>query len=427
MQGQTADTLPVYTLQECLERGLEQNYSVRISRNEQQIASNNATWGNAGFLPEVTLSAGYNASMNDERTNLTDGTSTSTNGSINQSVTAGLDLSMTLFNGFTVQTNWRRLKELEAMGALSARITIEDFVASLTSEYYNLIQQELRLKNYHYAVQLSAERMRIVEARYLLGGGSRLEVLQARVDMNADSSQLINQKELVMTSRVRLNQLMSNDNVGQEFAVGDSLITINAALEWGDLHRRMTEVNAELLQAAASTTLSQLDLRTVQSRNYPYLRLNAGYGYGINGYNRGTTRNRHTWGPDAGLSLGFTIFDGNRHREIRNARIETDNARLREVEVQTALEANLSTFWQAYLNNLQLLTLERQNLVAARQNHEIAKERYMLGDLAGIEMREAQKSLLDASERILVAEYNTKMCEISLLQISGQILTYIDR
>jgi outer membrane protein TolC len=228
-----------------------------------------------------------------------------------------------------------------------------------------------------------------------------------------------------MTSRVRLNQLMSNDNVAQEFAVGDSLIAINNGLEWTDLHRRMTEVNAELLQAAGNTTLSQLDLKTVQSRNYPYLRLNAGYGYGMNAYNRGTTRNRHQWGPDAGLSFGFTIFDGNRRREIRNARIETDNARLREAEVETALEANLSTFWQAYLNNLQLLTLERENLVAARQNHEIAKERYLLGDLAGIEMREAQKSLLDASERILVAEYNTKMCEISLLQISGQILTYL--
>jgi outer membrane protein TolC len=406
---------------------LEQNYSVRVSRNNEQIAANNATWGNAGFLPEVALSAGYNATLADDRTNLADGTSTSTNGSLNQSVTAGLDLSMTLFDGFTVQTNWKRLKELEAMGALASRITIEDFVASLTSEYYNFIQQELRLKNYRYAVRLSAERLRIVEARYLLGGGSRLEVLQARVDLNADSSQLINQKELVMTSRVKLNQLMSNSNVSEEFSVRDSLIAINNTLAWDDLHNRRTEVTAELLLAAGNTTLSELDLRTVKARNYPYLRLNAGYGYGINAYNRGTTRDRHQWGPDAGLSFGFTIFDGNRRREIRNARIETENARLRELDVKTALNADLSTFWQAYRNNLQLLTLERENLVAARQNHEIAKERYLLGDLAGIEMREAQKSLLDASERILVAEYNTKMCEISLLQISGQILSYLDK
>jgi multidrug efflux pump len=423
--GQTVDSLPNYTLQECLELGLEQNYSVRISRGEQQIASNNATWGNAGFLPEVGISAGYNASLNEGRTELADGSNTSTHNSLNQTVTAGLDMSMTLFNGFTVQTNWKRLKELERMGKLATRITIEDFVAQLSSEYYNFIQQQLRLKNYRYAVQLSTERLRIVEARYLLGGGSRLEVLQARVDLNADSSQLINQKELVMTSRVRLNQLMSNSDVGAEFSVSDSLIAIDNSLQWTDLHHRMTEVNAELLQAAGNTTLSQLDLKTVKSRNYPYLRLNAGYGYAHYAYNRGTTRRNGQWGPDAGLSFGFTIFDGNRRREIRNARIETENARLREQDVEMSLNADFSTFWQAYRNNLQLLTLERENLVAARQNHEIAKERYMLGDLAGIEMREAQKSLLNASERILVAEYNTKMCEISLLQISGQILTYL--
>lgn len=73
-----------------------------------------------------------------------------------------------------------------------------------------------------------------------------------------------------------------------------------------------------------------------------------------------------------------------------------------------------------------MLNLERQNLIAAKENHEIAMERYMLGDLAGIEMREAQKSLPDAEERILSAEYDTKLCEISLLQISGKVLKYME-
>ena len=90
------------------------------------------------------------------------------------------------------------------------------------------------------------------------------------------------------------------------------------------------------------------------------------------------------------------------------------------------LKADLSNLWQAYRNNLRLLNVERQNLVAVRENHEIAKERYLLGDLSGIEMREAQKSLLDAEERILSAEYNTKVCEISLLQLSGRITKYLE-
>ena len=131
-------------------------------------------------------------------------------------------------------------------------------------------------------------------------------------------------------------------------------------------------------------------------------------------------------GFNGGLTIGFNIFDGNRRREKRNASIAVKNSRLQRQELEHALPADISNLWQAYRNNLQLLNLERQNLIAAKENHEIAMERYMLGDLAGIEMREAQKSLLDAEERILSAEYDTKLCEISLLQISGKVLKYME-
>ncbi len=220
---------------------------------------------------------------------------------------------------------------------------------------------------------------------------------------------------------------MAAPDVEEDFRVRDSVITIDETLRWSLLYDNMTTDGAALALAQKSGNLAGFDLKTVRSRAYPYLRLNAGYGYAYDTYNRGGTRDRHRWGPDAGLTLGFTIFDGNRGRQLRNARIEVENAALRVRETETTLKADLATFWQAYLNNLQLLALERENLVSARQNYEIARERYMLGDLSGIEMREAQKSLLDGEERILVAQYNTKMCEISLLQISGLALNYVEQ
>ena len=124
--------------------------------------------------------------------------------------------------------------------------------------------------------------------------------------------------------------------------------------------------------------------------------------------------------------MGFTLFDGNRRREQRNARIEVENSELTRQQLEQSLQADLSNFWQAYRNNLEVILLEEDNLVAARENYEIAMERYRLGDLPGIEMREAQKSLLDAEERILTAQYNTKLCEISLQQISGNVLIYLE-
>ena len=102
------------------------------------------------------------------------------------------------------------------------------------------------------------------------------------------------------------------------------------------------------------------------------------------------------------------------------------SARLTRQQLEQSLRADLSNFWQAYRNNLEVILLEEENLIAAKENYEIAMERYLLGDLPGIEMREAQKSLLDAEERILTAKYNTKVCEISLQQISGNVMTYME-
>ena len=122
----------------------------------------------------------------------------------------------------------------------------------------------------------------------------------------------------------------------------------------------------------------------------------------------------------------MNLWNGNRKREKRNAKIEIENSRLQRDQLELALKADLGNLWQAYQNNLELLALERQNVITARENHDIAKERYMLGDLSGFEMREAQKSLLDAEERLLSVEYDTKICEISLMQISGKITGFLE-
>ena len=121
-------------------------------------------------------------------------------------------MNWTLFDGFRIRTNYKRLQELQQMGALRTRITIEDFVATLTAEYYNYVQQTLRLSNFRYAVQLSRERLRITEERFKIGSFSRLDLLQARVDFNADSSKYMSQHELVTASRIRINELLANDD-----------------------------------------------------------------------------------------------------------------------------------------------------------------------------------------------------------------------
>lgn len=416
----------VYTLSKCIEIGLENNYSLRITRNEEQISHNNATIANAGYLPTLDLSAGYDAQLNSNNSEMREtGEIQKTRNNFDQVVNAGIGLNWTIFEGFRISTDYKRLKELERMGETNTRIAIEDFIAQMAAEYFNFLQQRLRLNNYYNAVLLSKERLRIVEERYNIGNFSRLDYQQAKVDFNADSAQFMKQQEVVITSRIALNEMMAIDQVYTPIETAEKDIIINDTLEFTDLWHCTLGNNASLLLAGQNNTLAQLDYKKVMSRNYPYVKFRAGYDYGFNKYGNNTLIHRNSWGGNAGISIGFNLWDGNRRREIRNAKIEMENVKLMHDQLELSLKADLGNLWQAYQNNLQLLELEKTNVITARENHEIAKERYMLGDLSGIEMREAQQSLLDAEERLLSVEYDTKLCEISLMQISGKITNFI--
>lgn len=418
---------PVMNLRECLRIGLENNYDLRIVRNEELISDNNVTLGNAGFLPEVSLNSGYNLrnSNSDQYTADTEDV-IETRNSNTQMLDAGLNLNWTLFEGFRVQTNYQRLKELQTVGELNTRLAVEEFIANLTAEYYNYVQQQIRLGNLQYAVSLSKERLRIVEARYQVGSLSQLDLQQAKVYFNADSSLLIQQYETLNSSRIRLNELMGGD-VEQHFLAKDTTILFDAALSKEGLFNQTMQHNTLLLLSGKNKTLSELDLKSLRSRNYPYLRLNAGYGFTHYNYNTGTLDRQRTWGPNVGLTLGYTLFDGfNRKREQKNAEITVQNRELQVERNKLALESDFANMWMAYQINIELTNLELESLQNAELNYEIAMERYKIGDLSGLELREAQNSLLEAEQRLLTAQYRTKLYEISLLQISGKVGEYLE-
>ena len=422
---QTSKEARPQTLKECLEKGLEKNYSLRIIRNEEQIAANNATMENAGLLPTISLSAGYSGSAYGNNTTPREGDVVKNHGVYDDGLDAGIDLSWTLFDGFKTIGNYDRLRELELISAAQTRRAVIDYMAALTAEYYNFVQQRQRLDNYVSAVELSRERLRIVYERWMIGSLSRLDLLQARVDFNADSAQCLKQRELLASSRIRLHELMAQDSLDVNFTSAEEDMNLLVLPTFDSLWTKTSRC-ASMVIAEHNRNIAAIDLRSALSRNYPYVKLNGGYGYRTNHYGTGGTLRRNQWGGDVGVTVGFNLYDGKRRSEQRNARIAVKNAELEQYDLTLALYTDLADLWQAYENNRMLLALEKENVIAARENYAIAHERYLLGDLSGIEMREAQKSLLDAEERILVAEYNTKLCEISLLQLSGGVSVYLN-
>ena len=415
----------VYNLNDCIRIGLDKNFSILVARNNESISNNNYTLGNAGYLPTVDLSGRYNGISSNSTQNLSDGTQDKSTIKLNTTATAGLNLGWTIFNGFNVSTTYKKLGELKQIGALNTQSAVENLVADIVLGYNAYIQQVQLLKNLEYAVTLSKERLRIDEDRYLLGSSSKLQVLQSRVYLNADSSRLSKQFEVIKAAQVRLNELMVVDDLGMEFISQDSSVDVNPYLIYEKLLEETMSGNTSLNIANRNKTISEYDYRIIASRSYPYLNFSTGYNYNLLNYSEGLYKNQTISGMNYGLTLGVNLFDGlNQRRSIHNSEIEIKNVELQYLDIEQGIKADLITIYRGYSNNLRLIKLEEQNLQTAAENLEIALERYKLGSLSGIDLREVQKSYLDAKERLLLIQAQAKLAEVSLQLISGKIMEY---
>lgn len=414
------------TLQDVIATGLENNYSIRIARNQEQISINNFTRGNAGFLPSLDVRASHRGSYdNTDRTGF-DGQETSLRNIHNTVTNAELGLGWTLFDGFRVQTTYDKLGALKQMGELNTRLSIENLVANITAEYYNLIQQQRLLNNLRFAVELSRERMRIDEERFLLGSGSKLQLLQAEVFLNADSSRMTRQEEVVRASRIRLNELMAKQNLRFNLQPVDTIIPLDDILIYETLENAALEHNTHMQMARKDIDISEYDKRLARSTAYPYVTFSSAYSASHNTFQSGSFSEQQSYGMNYGVTVGINIFDGfNQRRREDNATITFDNSRLRLEDTENSMMADLITTYDVYLNNLRLVEMESQNLSVAYETLDIALERYRLGDLSGIELREVQKNLLEAEERLVSVQYQTKLAEISLLHLSGRVMDYL--
>lgn len=414
-----------YTLKDCIGIGLERNFSILIARNNQTISGNNYTIGNAGYLPAITLGSLYNGTVTNFTQNNDPGGKTTVNGSVTNSANASVNLNWTIFSGFNVSTTYKKLNELRQVGELNTQITVENYISSIVSVYYNYIQQVELVNNLKYAVTLSKERLRIDEQRYLLGSNSKLQVLQSRVYLNADSSLLSQQTEALKATQIRLNELMAVDDMSGQFVLTDTIINVQPDLLFEKLLDETLRLNTSLKIASKNKTISQYDYKLIVSRTYPYLTLSSGYSLGMNNYSTGGIKSDNSNGVNYGLTLGVNLFNGfNNRREIKNASIDIKNMELQYAQVEQGIKADLITIYSAYRNNLRLINLEEQNFETATENLSIAMDRYKLGNLAGIDLRDVQKSFLDARESLLTIQYQAKLAEISLLVISGHVMEY---
>ena len=421
----------ILTLSDAIRIGLENNYSIIIQKNDARIASNNNTPGNAGFLPVVNLSATQNNTFTDTRQEtFFMGAQDSTvvreiDNAQNRTFNAGVQLTWTLFDGFSMFAGKNMLEILEEMGKTDARIEIENTLSAIILNYYGIVQQQKLIQVLEDAAELSLERKKIMEARIGLGAGSELQLLQSTVDLNADSINLISETAAMLKTMADLNRLLAR-NPEINFIPADS-ITLKNKLFYDSLLIKTREQNNTLLIARYNVSLNELALKDYQSLRYPKLNLNAAYNYNQLNSETGYLKSNRSNGPSFGFSLTYPLFDGfNISREIKNSRIELNTMENYLKDTDLGLHTDLYKLYNDYLTNLKIISIETVNQEVARENVEVAFEKYRLGSINDIELRETQKKYIDAQYQLLLSQFRAKQAEVELLRISGNLIKLLD-
>jgi outer membrane protein TolC len=332
----------------------------------------------------------------------------------------GVQLNWTLFDGFSMFVNKNSLGVLERMGETEARLTLENTVSAIILNYYGIVQQQKLVQVLEDAAALSRERKAIMEARMSLGAGSELTVLQSTVDLNADSISLLREMSALQQSRADFNRLLARDPQ-TDFILTDSIV-LGDPLDYESLLQNARSQNTELQLARYSLDLDQLNLKNLQSQRYPTLNFNAAYNYNLLTSETGFASYNRSFGPSFGFSLTYPLFDGfNVNRSIKNARIEMNSGEMMLKSADLGVRSEMYKLYTAYETNLKIVEIELVNQKVAERNVEVAFEKYRLGTMNDIELRETQKKYIDAQYELLVSQFLAKRAEIELLRSSGQL------
>jgi len=409
------------SLESAIRIGLENNYSIRISKIDRQIAENNVSIGNAGMLPRIDATASETGTITNANQELTTGQIIDRTGATSTAFNAGIALNWTLFDGFKMFASYDKFKEIQRVGDLVFRQTVESTLSQIISQYYDVIAQRNSLETFQEAVSVSQKRLTVAKSRSELGADSQQKLLQATIDFNEDRGAFLRQKVVFERSKITLNQLLAR-NIDIEFEPTDS-ITLKPKFIIQDIRQNAFANNTSLLIAMSNKSLADYDLKLLNADWYPSLSFTSGLNYANTSSQFGVVTSARTLGFNYGITASVNLFEGwNLHRKSENARLLVLSNEENITLVKQQVESELTRSFRQYEAAIELVELETENTLLTKQNVGISLERYTLGSINEFEFRQAQKTMVDAENRTIKSLYEAKIAETELLRLSGNLL-----
>lgn len=412
----------VLTVSEAIELALENNYGIKIASNNNRIAENNTSVLNSGYLPTLTGNAGATYNLDNTEAEFSDGRVTNLDGAESSRYNASLNLNYTLFDGLGRHYDYKRLKEQYQLSELEARETIENTIFQLFTVYYNVAQISENVDALEQTLSISKDRIVRAQYQFDYGQSTKLGVLNAQVDINNDSINVINSKQQLKNTKRDLNVVLGNA-YGNEFSV-DTLVNFKIDISKQDLFDKMKSNNVSLLQIEKNIAINEFTIKANKSGYLPTVGLTGTYGWNKNNNNAASFVAVSTnTGLSGGVNLSWNLFDGGRTiTQVKNAKINLENQQLQKESVLISVERDFNNAWDDYKNKLTIFRVQEENILTSKNNFDRTQEKFKLGQVTSIEFRQAQLNLLNAELSRNQAKYQAKIAELNLLLLSGELL-----
>ncbi|WP_026713772.1 TolC family protein [Flavobacterium daejeonense] len=410
----------ILSIEEALKIALENNYEIKIAANDLKMDQTNNSIGNAGMLPKLTASIVDNNNLQNISQTRSDGTVNSLNNGKSNSLNYGVGLDWTVFDGMKMFAKKEQLQELQKLGESELKLSILTKIGDVYGTYYDLVQQQQQLAALDSTIVISKQRLTLAQNRFSIGKASKLEVLNAQVDLNTDKVTLLKQKELLSNTKILMNQILARATK-TDFKVTD-IFKVDSNLKLTELSELAQKQNPQLEAEIINKRIAELQLKQVKASRYPTVKVNTGYNFVDTQSSLGFTTQSSTKGINYGFSASLNLFDGlaqRRNEKIANLAVE--NAKIQIEQQNLNLETQLATAYQTYLTNLELIQLEETNQAIAKQNLAITLDKFHIGTITTLEFRTAQLNFVNATVRYSNAQYQAKLSEIALKELAGNL------
>ncbi len=415
----------IVSLEEAIATALQNNYNILLAKNDSMAAALDYSYKNAGFLPRLNGNLGTAWNNNAQKQILADGSKRESKGLKSNNITAQLALNWTLFDGMKMFATRDKLEEFVKLGELGIKNQLINTVASVITTYYNIVRQKQQLKAVEEQMSLSQERVKLAQYKLDIGVGTKPDVLQGKLDLNAQKAAQLLQQNLIAKLKEELNQLM---NIQQStlYEVSDS-IPINTKLSLGDIQNNVESNNPALLIAKKNIDIAGLTLKERKAERLPTVTFNSAYNFNrtnnqavINSFSTLFNRSK---GFNYGLTATVPIFNNfNNKRQIRQAELDIQYQRIVYDNQKSLINLSVINAWSDYEQQKRALALEEENIILAKENVSILFQVYKLNSTTLIQLKEAEKSLGDAYNRLIAARYSTKLAETELLRLKGDLI-----